>query len=61
MQRRLPPHPSGRPVRRSSKTALSIQRIPAEAPLTPRLQSRDLGEVVGFHADFIGADPEEDD
>jgi hypothetical protein len=48
-------HPSGRPVRRETARIASIQRIPRDEPLTPRLRRRELVEAIGFVTSF---DPE---
>lgn len=50
---KLRPHPSGRPKAPDNYRALGFRRLPPDEPLTPGLRRRDLGEAIGFHAEFI--------
>lgn len=53
MIRRLPPHPSGAPIRETEPKREPVWRIPPDSFLTPRLRPRygDL-DCVGFHTGY---------
>jgi hypothetical protein len=60
-ERKGEPHPSGRPIHKSSKVGRSIWRIPDSEPNVPRLRQRDLKPAVGFVHDFSRENGYEDE
>lgn len=60
MQRKFPPHPSGRPRPARSYRHLPITREPPDRPLTPGLRREQGATAIGFHTGHIGRDTDED-
>ena len=54
-------HPSGRPVVREKRGTISRTNIPHHEPLTPGLQRGDLQEAIGFTANLISNDEDDEE
>lgn len=54
-------HPSGRPIRSSSRRCLPITRPPREEYLTPSMNAKELPDRIGFLHDFPSDDDWDDE